>query len=99
MTSRFRQELTVVPSVLIKVGKKGLSTTVGWSGNSGASRGSTWRTLALQRIGDPRLSGPLPTDRFLIPGTRKDFGGGNIENMTSPGLSRFKELLNATRNR
>ena len=53
----------------------------------------------LHQIGDPRLSGPLPTDPFLIPGTRRDFGGGNVSNMTSPGLNSFKELLVATRHR
>jgi hypothetical protein len=41
----------------------------------------------------------LPTDRFLIPGTRKEFGDGNIADMTSPGLNSFKELLVATRAR
>jgi hypothetical protein len=97
MTSRFRNELTSVPSVLIKVNRKGLSTTVGW--NSGATGTPAQPGLLLRQIGDPRLSGPLPTDRFLIPGTRKDFGDGSIENMTSPGLSGFKDLLIATKAR
>ncbi len=92
MTSRFRNELTTVPGVRIKVSRQGLATTINW-----AKGGESQRSL--QQIGDPRLSGPLPTDRFLIPGTRKDFGTGNVADMTSPGLSSFKDLLLATRRR
>ncbi len=87
MTSRFRNERTTVPSVRIHLGHNGLSTTINWG------RGQP--TV----IGNPRLSGPLPTDRFLIPGTRKDFGGGNVSDMTSAGLDSFKELLLGTRRR
>lgn len=87
MTSRFRNERTTVPSVRIHLGHNGLSTTINWG------RGQP--TV----IGNPRLSGPLPTDRFLIPGTRKDFGGGNVSDMTSAGLDFFKELLLGTRRR
>jgi hypothetical protein len=92
MGSRFRKELTTVPPVRIKVSRQGLVTTIGWRGSGGGGR-------ALGQIGDPRLSGPLPTEAFLIPGTRRDFGGGNVSEMTSPGLGRFKELLVATRHR
>jgi hypothetical protein len=37
----------------------------------------------------------LPTDRFLIPGTRTNFGDGDVSKMTSPGLESFKALLQA----
>jgi hypothetical protein len=94
MDSRFRKELTSVPPVRIQIGRQGFVTTIGWRGDisGGGSR-------AMGHIGDPRFSGPLPTDPFLIPGTRRDFGGGNVSEMTSPGLSSFKELLVATRRR
>ena len=55
--------------------------------------------MTFARFGDPRQAGPLPTDRFLIPGTRQDFGTGSVLNMTSPGLATFKALLEATRQR
>ena len=96
MSSRFRKELTTVPSVRIGVHSRGLSTTIDW-GERSAMTAQGGRTLS--QIGDPRLSGPLPTDRFLIPGTRKDYGGGDVSDMTSPGLDRFKELLAAARQR
>jgi hypothetical protein len=102
MASRFRKQLTGVPAVRIKVGTQGLTTTIGWRG---AALGSAYtpvvgsRGRSLRQIGDPRLSGPLPTDPFLIPGTRKDFGTGDVSHMTSPGLGKFKELLEATRQR
>lgn len=86
--SRFRKELTSVPVVQIRIGKEGLVTTIGGNGRD-----------ALQQIGDPGLSGPLPTDPFLIPGTRRDFGGGDLSMMTSPGLASFKALLSETRRR
>jgi hypothetical protein len=95
MSSRFRKDLTSVPPVRISVRSHGLTTTIGCS--AGASVGGPPNSL--QQIGDPRLSGPLPTDRFLIPGTRKDYGDGHVSNMTSPGLDSFKELLIATRQR
>jgi hypothetical protein len=53
----------------------------------------------LRTVGNPRLSGPLPTDRYLISGTRRDFGGGDVAAMTSRGLNEFKALLIATRER
>lgn len=56
-------------------------------------------TGALRSIGDRRLAGPLPTDRFLIPGTRRDFGSGDLVVMTSPGLGSFKDLLLGARQR
>jgi hypothetical protein len=96
MSSRFRKELSSVPSVRIRVHHQGLSTTIDWSGSR---TGTALSGRTLGQIGDPRLSGPLPTDRFLIPGTRKDYGGGDVSNMTSPGLDKFKELLAATRQR
>ncbi len=94
MDSRFRKELTTVPPVRIKVGRHGFMTMIGWRGEVAGGGART-----LRQIGDPRFSGPLPTDPFLIPGTRKDFGDGNVSEMTSPGLSGFKELLLATRRR
>ena len=97
MNSRFRGELTAVPAVRIKIGKQGFTTTIGWQENT-ASHGRSGPP-SLRQVGDPRQSGPLPTDHFLIPGTRQDFGGGNVSHMTSPGLNGFKELLLATRRR
>ena len=104
MDSRFRKELTTVPAVQIKVSKQGFVTTIGWHGDAPGNahamgRNSGGGSRALRQIGDPRLSGPLPTDPFLIPGTRRDFGGGSVSNMTSPGLNGFKDLLVATRRR
>jgi hypothetical protein len=102
MDSRFRKELTTVPAVRIKVSRQGLMTTIGWrAGAPGATSApvGSGTGRSLRQIGDPRLSGPLPTDRFLIPGTRRDFGGGNVADMTSPGLTSFKELLMAARRR
>ena len=99
MTNRFRKALSCVPSARIGVGSRGLTTTIGVDGSG------SWRPIAgagahgLQGIGDPRLAGPLPTDRFLIPGTRTDYGSGNVEDMTSPGLESFKTLLLATSRR
>jgi hypothetical protein len=92
MVSRFRTDLTTVPKARIKVTKQGFVTTIGRGGGNIKGR-------ALQQIGDPRLSGPLPTDPFLIPGTRVDYGGGNVPDMTSPGLGGFKHLLMETRRR
>ena len=102
MQSRFRKELTTVPAVRIKVSRQGLTTTIGWRGDTSGSAyapAGNGGSRSLRQIGDPRLSGPLPTDRFLLPGTRKEFGGGNVADMTSPGLASFKELLTATRRR
>jgi hypothetical protein len=102
MGSRFRKELTTVPTVRIKVSTQGLTTTIGWHGDAIGSAYTPVQSgsnRSLRQIGDPRLSGPLPTDRFLIPGTRRDFGGGNVADMTSPGLTSFKALLTATRRR
>jgi hypothetical protein len=97
MASRFRKELTTIPAVQIKVGRQGLTTTIGWRGDAVGNAYVGGRTF--RQIGDPRLSGPLPTDPFLIPGTRKDFGNGSMSDMTSLGLGSFKELLMATRQR
>ncbi|WP_242139636.1 hypothetical protein [Sphingomonas sp. TREG-RG-20F-R18-01] len=96
MTSRFRGELTVVPPVRIAVRRTGLETTIDWN-SRGADRGLS--NVGFGVIGDPRRAGPLPTERYLIPGTRIDFGGGNVATMTSSGLSQFKELLLATQAR
>jgi hypothetical protein len=97
MESRFRKALTTVPAVWIRIGKQGLMTTIGW--RSGGIGHGTPSNRLLRQIGDPALAGLLPTDPFLIPGTRKDFGGGNVSDMTSPGLESFKDLLAATRRR
>lgn len=102
MDSRFRKELTTVPAVRVKVSKQGLTTTIKWRGDApGSDHSPVGRggSRSLRQLGDPRLSGPLPTDPFLIPGTRRDFGGGSLADMTSPGLASFKELLIATRRR
>ncbi len=92
MASRFRTELTRVPAVRITVGRTGLTTTIGWAaGTSGLLPPSP--ASGLRTLGDPRLAGPLPTDPFLIPGTRTDYGRGDVSRMTSPGLESFKALL------
>src|SRR5579883_1448299 len=92
MASRFRGELTTVPPVNIAVRRRGLETTIDW-----ASRGADRALSASFRIiGDPSRAGPLATDRYLIPGTRVDYGGGSVAAMTSSGLSQFKDLLLAT---
>lgn len=98
MTSRFRNELTIVPPVRIEVTRGGLATTINWAA-SGTDRRPTSAKVSFGVVGDPRLSGPLPTDRYLIPGTRIDFGCGDVRAMTSAGLSDFKALLVATRER
>ena len=98
MASRFRNALTVIPPVQIEVSRRGMSTTIDWSGG-GVNRSLEGAGSFLRSVGDARLSGPLPTDKFLIAGTRKDFGGGDVSAMTSPGLSEFKSLLLATRER
>ncbi len=99
MDNRFRNAVTCVPSVRIGVGRQGLSTTIGLDGSA------TWRPVprgqeqGLRVVGDRRLAGPLPTDRFLIPGTRTDYGTGAVAEMTSSGLEGFKALLLATSQR
>ena len=98
MTSRFRNAVTVVPPVQIQVSRRGIATTIDWSGG-GVERQTGNAGLSLRSMGDARLSGPLPTDQYLIPGTRKEFGGGDVSVMTSIGLSEFKSLLLATRER
>ena len=69
MTSRFRQEITVVLDVRIRVGRQGLTTTIGWRGDRLSHSTGDRRGGSLQHLGDTRLSGPLPTDPFLIPGS------------------------------
>jgi hypothetical protein len=93
MTSRFRSELSVVPPVRMAVRRGGLETTIGWSA-AGADRSLIG--AGLRTIGDPARAGPLPNDRHVIPGSRVDFGGGAIGDMTSAGLAEFKRLLLAT---
>lgn len=99
MGSRFRNELTAVPPVTIGITRRGLTTTIGWDSARSRGSGVAPDRRALQHVGNYALSGPLPTDRYLIPGTRQEFGGGRLADMTSPGLSSFKELLNAARQR
>lgn len=96
MASRFRGKLTTIPPVRISVRGRKLETTIDWSarGSDSALFSSSLRT-----IGDSKRAGPLPTDRYLIPGTRTDFGGGLVSAMTSNGLSEFKRLLLATQAR
>lgn len=96
MDNRFRSAVTCVPSVRIGVDRRGLSTTIGPGGWT-PPQGTGGRRL--QVIGDPRLAGPLPTDRFLIPGTRTDYGTGAVSAMTSSGLESFKALLLSTAER
>ena len=96
---RFRNELTRVPAVRIGVGRSGLSTSIDWQGDPRGGQSIHRRLEGLRTLGDPRLAGPLPTDRFLIPGTRSDFGGGSVSAMTSPGLESFKALLLAAEGR
>ena len=96
MSSRFRGELTTVPPVQVAVRGRGIETTIGWNVN-GADR--ALHGTGLRSIGDPGRSGALPTDRFLIPGTRIDFGGGSVNAMTSHGLGELKRLLTAAETR
>ncbi len=98
MDSRFRKELTVIPPVQIAVSRRGIATTIDWRSER-ADRGLSGYSHSFRSVGDPSRAGPLPTDRFLIPGTRQDFGGGDLAKMTSTGLDGFKELLLATRER
>ena len=98
MASRFRSELTVIPPVAIAVNRQGISTTIDWRSER-VDKGLSGYSQSFRVMGDPRHAGPLPTDRFLIPGTRQDFGGGDLASMTSIGLGSFKELLIATRER
>jgi hypothetical protein len=96
MANRFRSDLTRVPPVRIGVTKGGLTTTIGWDGpgvSASLLGGQAARPGGLAVVGDARFSGPLPTDRYLIPGTRTDFGTGDVARMTSPGLENFKSLL------
>lgn len=92
MVSRFRSELTVVPPVQIAVSRRGIATTIDWR----SERADRQLSLSLRVVGNLNRAGPLPTDRFLIPGTRQEFGGGDLATMTSAGLDGFKELLLAT---
>jgi hypothetical protein len=98
MVSRFRRELTVIPPVQIAVSRQGIATTIDWRSER-ADRGLSGYSHSFRIVGDPSRAGPLPTERFLIPGTRRDFGGGDLARMTSTGLDGFKKLLLATRER
>jgi hypothetical protein len=98
MVSRFRRELTVIPPVQIAVSQRGIATTIDWRSER-ADRGLSGCPHSFGIVGDPSRAGLLPTDRFLIPGTRQDFGGGELARMTSTGLDGFKKLLLATRER
>lgn len=98
MVSRFRGALTVIPPVEIAVSRQGIVTTIDWRSEQN-DRGLSSYSHSFRMVGDPSRSGPLPTDQFLIPGTRQDFGGGDLGKMTSTGLGDFKELLLATRER
>jgi|GEM_PF-1386322 hypothetical protein len=93
MTSRFRRELTVIPPVRISVRRTGVRTTIDWNSRE-ADRALSANGFKV--FGDRARAGPLPTERFLIPGTRVDFGGGDVATMTSSGLNQFKDLLVAT---
>lgn len=101
MSHRFRTEVSRVPAVRIALARGGVTTTVRWDGPgyspSEVSRPAYRRNVAT--YGDPRFAGPLPTDRHLIPGTRTDFGSGDVSTMTSQGLKTFKALLLAARAR
>lgn len=98
MTSRFRNQLTIVPPVRVALSRNGVATTIDWS-SRGADKGLLGSSRSMRTIGDVRRSGPLATDPYLIPGTRKDFGGGEVATLTSKGLNGFKELIIATRER
>jgi len=43
--------------------------------------------------------GPLPTDPFLIQGTKVDFGSSDVSALTSAGLESLKELVIETKDR
>lgn len=98
MANRFRTELTRVPPVRIGVGRQGLTTTIDWAGDAS---GPAYAGLSpsLKTLGNAQLAGPLPTDRYLIPGTRTDYSHGDVSRMTSPGLEGFKALLFAASQR
>ena len=98
MASRFRSDLTVVPSVHISVSRRGIVTTIDWHSER-VDLGLAGHSYSFSTVGNPGRAGPLMTDRFLIPGTRQDFGGGDLAKMTSTGLGNFKDLLIATRER
>ncbi len=96
--SRFRTELTVVPAARISVARGGMITTVAWDAGSRSALSGV-PAGGVGAVGDPRRSGSLPTDRFLIPGTRTDYGQGDVSRMTSPGLAGFNALLEGVRAR
>ena len=79
MSSRFRAYLTVVPPVTIKVSRNGLHTTINWQSGETAKRVASTGEMAFGHVGNNALSGPLPTDRYLIPGTRRDYGAALTE--------------------
>ncbi len=105
MASRFRSLLTTVPSVKITLSGTGVSTTIG-----GQAASSTVRRVRADGAGADGVSrsryvshhpddGPLPTDPFLIPGTKIEYGSGDMAGMTSAGLASLKQLLLGTERR
>ena len=82
----------------IAVGRRGLATTID-SSTARADRALAARAELFSVLGDPARACPLPSERFLIPGTRQKFGGGYLPALTSSALNDFKDLLIATRAR
>ncbi|MGI4794663.1 MAG: hypothetical protein ACRYG8_11400 [Janthinobacterium lividum] len=95
MPSRYCRDLTAVPAVRLSLDRTGVATTIGGRRDVPHHSGSGARR-SFSTIGDPRFAGPLPTDPHLIPGTRRDYGGGDVTGLTSPGLDSLKTLLLAT---
>jgi len=85
----------------INIGPNGTFLNAGIPGSGIGYRGRL-DTPPARHVHRSHVPGPaqgLPTDRFLIPGTRIDFGGGEVAEMTSPGLNGFKDLVIETRQR
>lgn len=85
----------------INIGPNGTYLNAGIPGSGISYRGRLDAPAGRQhrRSHGPGPTDGLPTERFLIPGTRVDFGGGDVADMTSPGLNSFKELVLETRQR
>lgn len=105
MASRFRTLLTAVPRVKITLSGTGVSTTIGGQaartsvGGLRADEAGTDRASRSRYISQHPHDGPLPTDPFLIAGTKVEYGSADVGGMTSAGLASFKQLLLGTERR
>jgi hypothetical protein len=85
----------------INIGPNGTYLNAGIPGSGIGYRGRLDNPPA-RHVHRSHVPGPaqgLPSERFLIPGTRVDFGGGDVGEMTSVGLNSFKDLVLETRQR